>query len=184
MVVEIFHTGKLTEGVIPNSFSYPSWSMPTRCATTAILSTSLTAPTTWYLPVLTKARAVFLPRPEEVPVTTTSFLSPNLARASRSALTPPMDGSCAGAARGRGAVAPRRLSQVRAGGASRCLCNTARILTLKLENCLNAVVAAAAARSSLRQRAMVSAAAFSGHPRRTRGDGKALICNFGLAVRH
>ena len=37
-VVEIFHTGKLTEGVIPNSFSYPSWSMPTRCATTAILS--------------------------------------------------------------------------------------------------------------------------------------------------
>ena len=84
-------------------------------ATTAILSTSLTAPTTWYLPVLTKARAVFLPNPEEVPVTTTSFLSPNLARASRSALTPPMDGSCAGAARGRGAVAPRRLSQVRGG---------------------------------------------------------------------
>ena len=58
------------------------------------------------------------------------------------------------------------------------------ILTLKLENCLNAVVAAAAARSSLRQRAMVSAAAFSGHPRRTEEYGKALICNFGLAVRH
>ena len=69
------------------------------------------------------------------------------------------------------------------GRARRCLYDTARI-TLKLENCLNALVAAAAARSSLRQRAMVSAAAFSGHPRRTEEYGKALICNFGLAVRH
>ena len=39
--------------------------------------------------------------------------------------------------------------------------------TLKLLNCLKALVAAAAASSSLRQRAMVSAAALSGHPRST-----------------
>ena len=69
-------------------------------------------------------------------------------------------------------------------GARRAVYAAARILTLKLENCLNAVVAAAAARSSLRQRAMVSAAAFSGHPRRTEETEIALICNFGLAVRH
>ena len=56
------------------------------------------------------------------------------------------------------------------GRARRSLYDTARI-TLKLENCLNALVAAAAARSNLRQRAMVAAAAFkrsrqrvSGHP--------------------
>ena len=61
------------------------------------------------------------------------------------------------------------------GRARRCLYDTARI-TLKLENCLNALVAAAAARSNFRQRAMVAAAAFkrsrqrvSGHPRSIEG---------------
>mmetsp|Transcript_38843 Transcript_38843/g.101822 ORF Transcript_38843/g.101822 Transcript_38843/m.101822 type:complete len:244 (-) Transcript_38843:1053-1784(-) len=45
-------------------------------ATSSILSTSRTAPTTWYFPVRSRARAVLRPRPDEVPVTTTSFLSP------------------------------------------------------------------------------------------------------------
>ena len=51
-------------------------------ATSSILSRSRTAPTTWYLPVRSSAFAVFRPRPDDVPVTTTSFLFPNFFSAS------------------------------------------------------------------------------------------------------
>lgn len=40
-----------------------------------------TAPTTWYLPVRSRAAVVLRPSPEDVPVMTTSFLSPNFSSA-------------------------------------------------------------------------------------------------------
>jgi len=61
-----------------------SGSKSSMSATTSILSKSRTAPTTWYLPVRSSARAVLRPRPDDVPVTTTSFLSPNFALAAMS----------------------------------------------------------------------------------------------------
>ena len=95
------HSSKFLQKSRTDSNEFSSHSMAVKrsvskssiSATTAILSTSLTAPTTWYLPVLTKALAGLLPIAGTSRVTTTSFLSPNFARASRSALTPPMDGS-------------------------------------------------------------------------------------------
>ena len=51
-------------------------------ATSSILSKSRTAPITWYCPVRSSARAVLRPRPEDVPVTTTIFLSPKRSLAS------------------------------------------------------------------------------------------------------
>ena len=95
------HSSKFLQNAFTLSKEFSSHSMAVKhsgsnssiSATTAILSMSRTAPTTWYLPVRTNARAVFRPSPDDVPVTMASFLSPNLARASIASCAPLMDGS-------------------------------------------------------------------------------------------